>query len=305
MYHPRDMGQLCRTRFSSKFGLAVACLFLWIGGCAKSEAPAAPGVSPRVASVTPAGSDLLIAVGGEENLVAVSNYDDDREGITGKPKIGDYQNVDWEKLASVNPQYLLLQESPDRVPDAVVQRCQALGVTIVNLKIETLADIEATMQQLAQVLKNPDQGKAAAEKMHQEIAAVEARVAGRPKVRTLIVTSEDGLDVVGPGSFLDELLQIAGGENVAAKLGRSYAQIEPEMLNSMAPDAVIQLIPDGDKTPQVMDQARRFWSQMGSLPAVKNQRVYILTDWYSLEPGSHVTELAQEFADCLHPETKQ
>ena len=77
------------------------------------------------------------------------------------------------------------------------------------------------------------------------------------------------------------------------------------MLLSMSPEVVIQLVPDGDRTPQVMDQAKRFWSQMGSLPAVKNNRVYILTDWFPLEPGSHVGELAEKFADCLHPETKQ
>jgi iron complex transport system substrate-binding protein len=134
---------------------------------------------------------------------------------------------------------------------------------------------------------------------------VRSRVKGRPQVGALLGPSDDGLSVAGPGTFLDELLTTAGGENVAAKLRRRYAMVEPEMLLSMAPDVVIQLIPDGEKTPQVMEQAKRFWAQMGNLPAVKNNQVYILTDWYSLEPGSHVGELAAKFADCLHPETKQ
>jgi len=72
----------------------------------------------------------------------------------------------------------------------------------------------------------------------------------------------------------------------------------------MAPDVVIQLIPDGDKTPQLMARAKRFWAGLPDLPAVKNGRVYALTDWYVLEPGSRVGQLAKQFADLLHPESK-
>jgi iron complex transport system substrate-binding protein len=284
------------------FVISLACVALVPAGCERDQVT---GISPRIASVTPAGTDLLIAVGGADHLVAVSNYDDDREGVTGKPRIGDYSNLDWEKLASVHARYLLLQESPDRVSDAMKERCGELGITIVNLQIESIADIWKTMATLSGLINQTGQTSPAEARIQTELANVQARVNGRPKVRALIVTSDDGLSVAGPGTFLDELLTTAGGENVAAKLGRRYAMVEPEMLLSMAPDVVIQLIPDGQKTPQVMEQAKRFWAQMGNLPAVKNNRVYILTDWYSLEPGSHVGELAGKFADCLHPETKQ
>ena len=111
------------------FVIWLICAGLVLAGCEREEVRGTP---PRIASVTPAGTDLLIAVGGADHLVAVSNYDDDREGITGKPRIGDYSNVDWEKLASVHAQYLLLQESPDRVSDAIKERCTELGIAIVN-----------------------------------------------------------------------------------------------------------------------------------------------------------------------------
>jgi iron complex transport system substrate-binding protein len=291
----------CRFALASFLAL-LSFTFLAPPGCERDQTP---GVYPRVASVTPAGTDLLIAVGGADHLVAISTYDDDREGVTGKPRIGDYSNVDWEKLASVHANYLLLQESPDRVSDAMKEQCSELGLTIVNLKIESISDIFTTMDTLARIINATAQTRPAQAQMRAELAGVQARVSGQPKVRALIVTSEDGLDLAGPGTFLDELLTMAGGENVAAKLGRRYAVVEPEMLSSMAPDVVIQLIPDGNKTPQVMDQAQRFWAQMDNLPAVKNNRVFILTDWYALEPGSHVGELAEKFADCLHPGTKQ
>jgi iron complex transport system substrate-binding protein len=299
------MGQPRRALQAGKFAIAALCLFLGHAGCSRPAPPPPAADAPiRVASTTPAGTDLLIAIGGADNLVAVSDFDDDREGTAGKPRIGDYQNIDWEKLASVRPQYLLLEESEDRISDAIRQRCSDLGIQIVNLKIENLQDIESTMMQLAIVVHRGVQAAQAIYDLQATLAAIQARTSAAPPVRTLIVTSDDGLSVAGPGTFLDNLLTMAGGKNAAAGIGRPYTTLDPEMLASLSPDVIIQLIPDAQRTPQVMDQVTRFWTSIPNLPAVKNRRVYVLTDWFALEPGSHVGRLAEEFADVLHPDLK-
>jgi iron complex transport system substrate-binding protein len=281
---------------------SVLVLFLaFAGGCQKAP-PAIPAPDPRVASVTPAGTDLLIGIGAADHLVAVSNYDDPREGIQGKPRIGDYQSIDWEKLAEQHPQILLVQEADNRLGGATDQRAQELGIRIVNLKIETIQDIYDEMSKLADLVGQPSSGKQAVLQLQSQLATVRQSVAGKPPVRTLIVTNESGLDIAGPNTFLDELLTIAGGTNVASGISRRYASLDRETLIAYSPDAIVQLIPDGDKTPQVIAQAQRFWQSLPDLPAVKNHRVYIVTDWYSLQPGFRVGQLAATFAHLLHPE---
>jgi iron complex transport system substrate-binding protein len=260
-------------------------------------------VAPRIASITPAGTDLLIGIGAADHIVGVSNYDDDREGTAGKPKVGDYQTIDWEKIAALQPQVLVIQYADDRIPPGVAQRCDDLGIKLVNVKLDSLTDINREMIALADAVGEKWRGEIAADALKSRLQSVRDRVAGEPPVRAIIVTSDDGSDLAGPGEFLDELLTTAGGQNAAAGTGKPYPSVDREMLVQMAPDAIIQLIPDGDKSPQLLAAAKQFWDGLPDLPAVKNHRVYVLTDWYALQPGFRVGDLAGEFADRLHPET--
>jgi iron complex transport system substrate-binding protein len=260
-------------------------------------------IEPRVASITPAGTDLLIGIGAADHLVGISNYDDAREGTAGKPKVGDYQTIDWEKIAVVQPQVLVIQYADDRVPPGVAQRCDDLGIKLVNLKLDSLADVDREMIALADAVGEKSRGEIAADALKLRLQSVSDRVAGKPPVKAIIVTSDTGLNLAGPGEFLDELLTIAGGQNAAAGTGKPYPSVDREMLLQMSPDVIIQLIPDGDKSPQLLAAAKQFWDGLPDLPAVKNHRVYVLTDWYALQPGFRVGDLAAEFADRLHPET--
>jgi iron complex transport system substrate-binding protein len=259
----------------------------------------------RIASVTPAGTDLVIGIGEGDHLVGVSNFDDDRQGTAGKPRIGDYQNINWEKLAGLNANVLLLQYAQDRVPPYVQQRAADLGLRIVNLKLDTIDDICRGMIDLGTALDQAQKGRAAADALRGQLAGVARRVAGLPPVRTLLVTDDEDFALAGPGEFLDEALQIAGGQNAAAPLGKPYPEVDREMIMSLAPQVIIRLVPDGDEKPQIIEQGDRIWDSMPDLPAVRNHRVYVLTDWYAELPGFRIGELAARFADLLHPKTAQ
>jgi iron complex transport system substrate-binding protein len=86
-------------------------------------------------------------------------------------------------------------------------------------------------------------------------------------------------------------------------LHKPYPEVDREMIMSLAPDVIIRLVPDGDQKPQVVQQGDRIWDTIPDLPAVKNHRVYVLTDWYAEMPGFRVADLAQQFAAILHPQT--
>jgi iron complex transport system substrate-binding protein len=256
----------------------------------------------RVASVTPAGTDLLIGIGAADTIVGVSNYDDDRDGTSGKPRIGDYKTINWEKLSGLGANVLLLQYAPDRLPAYLQQQCAVMGIRILNLKLDTVDEIYTAMANLGDAVGDSARGRQAGEELRAKLAAIAQTVRGLPPVRALIVTSDEGLSLAGPGEFLDELLTIAGGQNAAASLGKPFPSVDREMISAMAPDVVIRLVPDGDKTPQVVQQGDAIWQTMPDLPAVRNHRVYVVTDWYCELPGFRIAQLAQEFAGLLHPE---
>jgi len=257
-------------------------------------------VEPRVVSSVPAATDLLLAIGAGNHLVGVSNYDDERLA-GGRPKIGDYQTIDWEKLLAVHAQLLVTQYSPGRIPSGLEDRCRQLGIATVNIRLNRLDDVFVAMQQLGDAVHTPQAAAAKIAGIQQRLDAIRQRVAKLPKIKTAVVTGEDGRGLAGAGTFLDELLTIAGGQNAAAALGQPYPTVDREQLMALAPEVVIQLIPDGAQTPQVLAQAKQVWAAMPDLPAVQARRVYTITDWYATQPGSHVAELAEKFAAALHP----
>jgi ABC-type Fe3+-hydroxamate transport system substrate-binding protein len=292
-------------RFFLAFG---ACFFLLAptSGCDRQAGPANPpstapaAARPTVASLVPAATDILLDMGAGDHLVAVSNYDIPRDGIRNLPKVGDYETVDWEQIATLRPELMVTQYAEDRMPQGLRQRQAGLGIGSVNIHIDSLDDILKAYDALGAAVGEPEKARAARDRLRARLDALRAASKGRPAVSVLIATDPTGLHLAGPGTFLDGLLPYIGATNAAASLNNPYPGIDREMLRSLDPDVIFQLLPD--EPPQVVDQARRVWASMPELKAVKNRRVFIFTDWYLLQPGPHVVDLAEKMEKEMNNE---
>jgi iron complex transport system substrate-binding protein len=238
-------------------------------------------------------------MGAKDRLVAVSTYDKDRPDVGGYPKAGDYETIDWEVLRSLHPSVLVSEIAPDRQSAGFKANAGELHIVPMNVTIETLNDIYKAVDDLAAAIKEPDLASTAKQQIRSRLDAVHQHVAGEKPIRTLLVIDTDAKDIVGPGTYLDDLLKIAGGENAAASLTQHWPQIDREMLLSLKPDAIIELLPNASAHER--DKAAAVWKQYPQIPAVAAGRVYPIYDGYALLPGWHVTDLAEEFARCLHP----
>ena len=244
--------------------------------------------------MVPAATDLLIGMGAKDHLVAVSNYD----AIPNLPKAGDYETVDWELLRSLRPAILISQIKPELQSAGFKTRASDLHIKSVNIQIENLSDIYAAIDSLGSALNDPALAATAKQQMRKRLDAVKASSVGRPPVRTLIVISGNAEFIAGPGGFLDDLLVIAGGVNAAPAGPNHWPKIDREMLLSLKPDVIIQLMPGAPK--QEREQAAAIWKRLPQIPAVAAGRVYPIYDEYALQPGWHVTDLAEQFSQCLH-----
>jgi len=247
---------------------------------------------PTVASLVPAATDILMDMGAGDHLVAVSNYDVAREGIGNLPKVGDYETADWEQIATLRPDLMVTQYATDRMPEGLRQRQAGLGITSVNVQIDSLADIFKAYETLGAAIGEPAKARAARDRLRARLEALRDASHGRPTATVLIATDPTGLHLAGPGTFLDGLLPYIGATNAVASLDNKYPGIDREMLRSLDPDFVFQLLPD--EPPQVVAEAKRAWASMPELKSVKNHRVFIFTDWYLLQPGPHVVDVAEK-----------
>ena len=272
---------------------------LGVGACEpESSSPVnnVPAARPTVASLVPAATDLLFGMGARSHVVAVSNYDR-RDETTGLPRVGDYQQTDWEKLSTIKPDLMVIQVAPSRLPPGLVQRAESLNMRLVNVQINRLTDIFTVTSQLGNALGQPELAGAFNASVQGQLDEARRAVQGRRAVRVLLCRDETAVYVVGRDNFVDDLLQIAGGENVITG-DNPWPSIDREKLIALDPDVIIQLLPDAP--PQIVDRAKQTWSTLGELRAVKNGRVHLLTEWYVLQPGAQVGTLANRFAALIH-----
>jgi iron complex transport system substrate-binding protein len=302
----RAAAVLMQNIFAAAVAVGLLTL-LWLPGCDRAASSAAPSTQPAtsrqtVASLVPAATDMIIGMGAGDHLVAVSNWDADRPEIHDLPRVGDYRSTDWEKLAQIRPKVMVVQFREDKMPPGMAERAAELHIRLVNVMNNRLDDTYTTLRQLGEAIGERDKSAAAEKSLREKLDMIRHRTAKLPPVRTLITRSESNLACVGGGNYLDDLLDIAGGQNVLAGGYNSYPTIDRERLIELNPDVVIVLLPGA--SPQVVQQAKEFWAAQMSVSAVKNGRVHYLTDSYLLLPGLSAARVAQQFADLLHPEAK-
>lgn len=295
------MGQLAKSPLRSLIACLLGATLCACERRAASPAPTAQPARPSVASLVPAATDLLIDMGAADHLVAVSNYDVPREPIRHLPRVGDYQGFDWERLSSIRPDIMIVFMAPERMPEGLKQRAAQLQIRLVNVRTERLEDVFAAMDQLGELTHEKEKAAQAAAQLRRRLEAVRQRVSGKPKVRTLVMREVSADGTVGHETFINDVLEIAGGQNVITTAG--WPSIDRERLLSLKPEVVLHLLPEASE--QVVQQARRTWEAMPQIPAVAGGRVHILTQWWVVQPGAQLGEMAEQFADLLHPEGRQ
>lgn len=280
--------------------LGVLCALL-SGGCEKIPAtPPVPTTAPaknppvRVASLVPSATDLMLGAGMGEHLVAVSNYCRANPDAARIPSAGDYQTTDWERLASVKPNLLLVFMAEGRIPPGMRTRAAELGIRIEVVGVETVGDVLAGITKLGKLVGEEEKAQVAREKLEARLAAIRQRAAGKPPVRTLIVLGDSAKGVIGPGGFLDELLTVAGGENAAAGLGSKYPTVDEEKLATLGARRIIHLLPGA--TDAQVAEARAMWERRGT---VAPDRITVLTGWWLLQPGYRIGDTAEAFERAL------
>jgi ABC-type Fe3+-hydroxamate transport system substrate-binding protein len=232
-------------------------------------------------------------MGAGDHLVAVSNYD--RQ--SNLPRVGDYIAIDWEKLSQLKPNVIVSFFGSGHAPAGLIERTRELGTRVVNLKFDALSDVYAAIGILGEACAEPAKAAAELKQIQEGLRSVHERVGGEPRVRALIVTEASGLDFAGRSNYLDDLLNEAGGENAVTTSG--YVTLDREAIAALKPQVILQLLPNADDGARARNKA--FWESFPELPAVKEHRVWQLTDPYMMTPGSHVAEVAAKFATALHP----
>ncbi len=260
-----------------------------VGRTVHLETPAA-----RVVSLIPARTDLLLALGAADRLVARTVFDRDPR-LAGLPSLGDALTPSVEWLAALQPDLVIAW--PDRHTRTIIEQLEAAGVPVYASRVETIEDVRRSIAHAGVLLGL----EAAADSVRDRIDAVIAEVRGevreldRPSVAYFI-----GLDppmAAGPGTFVDEMIGIAGGTNVFSDALSLWPAVSLEQTIARQPDVVI--VATGGPAAEGLLARLREMAGWRSLDAVRAGRVHLVDPDLFNRPGPRLIEALRILADRL------
>lgn len=303
--------------------LAVLALFLAACGPAATTVPASPTLAPtaagtpsafpvtvtdfqgrsvsvaarptRLISVGPSITEFLFALGAGDRVVGVDDFSDQPAAAAKLEKVGGVK-VNVEKVVSLRPDLVLSV----KFSDGTIERLAGAGIPTLVVDPQNIGDVTRSAILVGRAV-GADGDKLAAQ-IDQRLQQVKAAVAGaatKPRVFHEVDASDPAKPfTVGPGSYIHDLIALAGGVNVAANTGSAYPQISLEEIVRADPEVIVLGDADYGTTVEQVGQ-RPGWSGMA---AVKNKKVFPISDSLVSRPGPRVGDAAEAYARLLHPE---
>ena len=281
--------------------------------CAASFRPAVAEQTPpgrnssatprRIVSLVPALTEMLFAIGAGPQVVAVSNFDEFPPAVQTLPRVGALLDPDTERILALRPDMVVVYGSQS---DLLAQFARARVRTFAYRHggISTILD---SIRELGAVTGNDDRAARLVRDLQSRLDGVRARVKGRARPRVLLVFERQPktlreVYVSGGRGFLQEMLEIAGGENVFADVARESVQPPLETILARAPAIVLEVRAEGLIPARALAGERDVWSAIGSIPAVRNGRVHFLSGDYLVVPGPRFADATEALARVLHPD---
>lgn len=251
----------------------------------------------RIVSLAPSNTEILYALGLGARVVGVTEFCNYPPAAAQKPKIGGFSDVNTEKVVEAQPDLILVASI--HIPE-VLPALEELGFTVLVLDARDLPGVLEGIRLVGKVAAQEEAAESLTAQMQQRADAVAQAVAGRERPR-VYWELDSTLWTAGPGSFVQDLIERAGGQNIAADAERAWVQLNAETIIAADPEVIfLASHPYGESAESVA--ARAGWDKIS---AVVNGRIVELTEEQVdivSRPGPRVIDALELIARALHPD---
>ena len=284
---------ILRRILSSAFFVVIVAL----NASAQSSAP-----PNRIISISPVITEILFGVGAFDRVIAVSDYCLYPDGVKNLPRVGGWTNTNLEKVVSLRPDLILIT---DAQAPLVAESFQELKLRHIIIPTQSLDDAFTAINQIGRAVGNEARAASLVRDTRTALDTIRNKTKGLSKRRVLSVVDRTPgtlreLTVATPGSFLAELMEIAGGQLVTAPVKGGYITINKEALAALDPEIILDIVhtPGG----RLSENEKAVWAAMPALRAVREGKVYPVRDEFILHTSQFVSQTVKMLAGILHPE---
>ncbi|MBI4301988.1 MAG: ABC transporter substrate-binding protein [Chloroflexi bacterium] len=254
----------------------------------------------KIISISPAHTETLFALGVAAKVIAVDPFSDYPPEAKSKTQIGGGMKPNIEQIVSLQPDLVVSQVEGQDFFDQL----QARGITVIKLSPADMEGIYKTIELLGRLSGAESEAKKLTNDMKKRVDAVVAKTKGTAKPRVfyeLDATDPTKPYTPGPGSFIDALITLAGGQNIAAAAKSAWTQFSTEEIIAKDPEIIVlgdALVPFNPQSAATVSK-RSGWSM---IMGVKKNAIYPIDDNLMSRPGPRIVAGLESLAKIIHPE---
>ncbi len=258
----------------------------------------------RIVSTSPAITETLFALGGGERVVGVSEYCHFPPEARQRPKIGSYLKPNIETIVRLKPDLVIIE----RLPGPALEQLRTTGVPVEQVFYGDVATNLKTIAQIAKATNRVEAGRDLQARISTALKQVEVTAMPRQRRSVLFIVGRtpgrlDGMVAVGKGSYLNELIAMAGGRNLLADSVVAYPKVSLESIVRLKPDVIIDM---GDMADTVgvteahKQSVEALWKGRPDIPS----RVHAVASDIFVVPGPRMVDAAREFFRLIQGENR-
>lgn len=300
--------------------VAVFAIAIWTGGFGR-EAPVSiseeEGVFPltlidgmrrevtiarqpqRVVSLSPGTTEIVFALGLGQMLVGATNYCDYPAAALDVPRVGGFSDPSVEVVASLEPDLVIATS----MHEEAVRQMEDLGLTVVVVFPRDIRGVLGSIQMMGEAMGARDEALALVDSLQARIDRVSGALSALSNDDKPLVYYEvfsDPLMSVGPNTLIHEVIESAGGINLAWDADTDYPQFSAETILERNPD--IMIYPTFHGTDALTEEALLSRAGWQEIKAVKNRRYYSIDANTISRPGPRIVDALEDLARVFHPE---
>ncbi len=248
----------------------------------------------RIVSLAPSITETLFALGLDSSIAGVTEYCDYPPAARSKPRIGGIMNPNVELIIARHPDLVLMTGSGNMRAD--YDKLTAAGVTVFVSYPRTIDGIYKSITDVGALCARAGEADSLVRHLRSRQDSLIRQAAAQPKQSVLMLLSLHPIVAIGPGTFLDELITLANGDNIAHTATTSYPLLSREEILRRQPDA---LVATNDIVHSAGDILTAF-PEWKTLEAVRQGRVRVVDASIVSRPGPRIIDGLEAVVRAIH-----
>ena len=259
----------------------------------------------RIITLAPSITETAFALGLGDKIIAVTDYCDYPAAAQDLPKVGGFVNPNLEAIVGLQPDLVILLAEHQ----TIIKQLHPLNIATFTVKNNTLAGIQTSIQQIGERTGQQKQASTLNNTILHKIQHIQTKTAGLARPTVMLAMGHSLGDdqmrsvfIAGQNDFYNDLIYLAGGENVYQDRRLKVPTVSAEGLLKLNPDIIFDIFPEAHEHDYDLSQVKNQWQSLELITAVKNNQVHIIEQGYATIPGPRIFLLLEQMAPLIHPE---